>query len=485
MNPVAETLTGWSAAEALGKHLEDVFRIVNEETRKPIEQPVRKVIDTGLVRGLGNHTLLIARDGSELPIDDSAAPIWGESGELVGVVLIFRDITERRHGERLLESARSYAESIVATVRGPLLVLDRELHVRTANRSFYETFGVTPPEVIGRFIYDLGDGQWDIPALRTLLEDIVPTNSCFEDFEVEHDFEHIGPKTMLLNARRFPPGGEFELLLLAIEDITDRKRLAASVATSEVRYRRLFEAARTASSWSTPTRAESPTRIRSWSIARLSPRRARRQGALGDRLLGDEQASREAFRNCSGRALSATRICRSNRRPGYAARSSSSATSIRRTATGSSSATSATSPTASGWRRSESGSTGRRGGPARAEANEAKLAEADRRKDEFIAILAHELRNPLSNIRMAAHILRRPTWGENREQGLGVITHQVGALNRLIEDLLDVSRISKGKVHLRREPWTSRPSSATRSTRSRRWSGNASTSSPVSLPPDP
>ena len=82
-----------------------------------------------------------------------------------------------------------------------------------------------------------------------------------------------------------------------------------------------------------------------------------------------------------------------------------------------------------------------------------KLAEADRRKDEFIAILAHELRNPLGNISMAAHILRRPDLGgENREQGLGVITHQVGALNRLIEDLLDVSRISKGKVHLRREP---------------------------------
>jgi two-component system CheB/CheR fusion protein len=328
MNPVAETLTGWSAAEARGKHLEDVFRIVNEETRKPTEQPVRKVIDTGTVRGLGNHTLLIAKDGSEFPIDDSAAPVWGESGELVGAVLIFRDITERRHGERLLESARSYAESIVATVRGPLLVLDRELHVRTANRSFYETFAVTPLEVIGRFIYDLGDGQWDIPALRTLLDDIVPMNSCFEDYEVEHDFEHIGPKTMLLNARRFPPGGEYELLLLAIEDITERKRLE------------------------------------------------RERGQL-------HRAAEEAR--------------------------------------------------------------------ARAEANEAKLAEADRRKDEFLAILAHELRNPLSSIRMATRTLQRPGTEENREWSLGVITHQVGALNRLIEDLLDVSRISKGKVHLRRE----------------------------------
>jgi PAS domain S-box-containing protein len=207
MNPVAESLTGWPAAEAHGKRLEDVFRIVNEETRKPAEQPVRKVIDTVLVRGLANHTLLIARDGSELPIDDSAAPVWGEDGDLVGVVMIFRDITERRQSEHLIEAAREFAEGIVTTVREPLIVLNADLHVRSANRSFYETFQVEPPETEGRFIYDLGDGQWDIPALRTLLEEIIPENSSFDDFEVQHDFETIGPKTMLLNARRFPPKG--------------------------------------------------------------------------------------------------------------------------------------------------------------------------------------------------------------------------------------------------------------------------------------
>ena len=111
-----------------------------------------------------------------------------------------------------------------------------------------------------------------------------------------------------------------------------------------------------------------------------------------------------------------------------------------------------TSPNASGWRR-ERGQLHRvaEEARARAEANEAKLAEADRRKDEFLTILAHELRNPLSSIRMAAHILQRPGTEKEREWSLGVITHQVGALNRFIEDLLDVSRISKGKIHLRRE----------------------------------
>ena len=225
MNPVAESLTGWSAAEALGKHLEDVFHIVNEETRKHAEQPVRKVIETGLVRGLANHTLLIARDGSELPIDDSAAPVWGEDGKLVGVVMIFRDIRERRESEHLIDAAREFAESIVSTVREPLIVLNADLHVRSANRSFYETFQVESTETEDQFIYDLGDGQWNIPALKTLLEEIIPQNSSFDDFEVEHDFETIGRKTMLLNARRFPPEGKWDLILLAIADITERKQL--------------------------------------------------------------------------------------------------------------------------------------------------------------------------------------------------------------------------------------------------------------------
>ena len=190
----------------------------------------------------------------------------------------------RRQAELPSERAKEYAESIVATVREPLLVLDATLHVRSANRSFYETFRVDPGETDGRFIYDLGDGQWDIPALRTLLEEIVPGNSAFDDFEVEHDFEHLGRRTMLLNARRFPPEGEYELVLLAIEDVTDRRRMAREMASSEVRYRRLFEAAHDGILLVDPDDAtdhrREPVHGRA---AGLSPGRARGQGTLGDR----------------------------------------------------------------------------------------------------------------------------------------------------------------------------------------------------------
>ncbi len=328
MNPVAESLTGWSKAEADGKRLEDVCRIINEKTRKPAKQPVRKVIETGLIRGLANHTVLIARDGREFPIDDSAAPVWDEDAKLIGVVMIFRDVTDRRKGEQLIESAREFAESLVTTVREPLVVLNADLHVKSANRSFYETFQVTPPETEEVFIYELGDGQWNIPALRTLLEEIIPKNSTFDDFEVEHDFETIGPRTMLLNARRFPPEGKWELILLAIVDITERKRL-------EREREELFEAA--------------------------------------------EKAR------------------------------------------------------------------------AKAETDASKLADADRHKNQFLAMLAHELRNPLAAVRNAVDVATRSGSQEDLEWSRDVTARQVRNFAHLINDLLDVARVTEGKIQLHKE----------------------------------
>ncbi len=114
MNGVAEELTGWSAPEAEGRRLEEVFVIVNAETRKPAPSPVKNVLGTGRIQGLANHTVLIARDGSERPIDDSAAPIKNERHELTGVVLVFRDVTEKRRTEEELRDARGQLESALS-----------------------------------------------------------------------------------------------------------------------------------------------------------------------------------------------------------------------------------------------------------------------------------------------------------------------------------------------------------------------------------
>ena len=117
-------------------------------------------------------------------------------------------------------------EDIVETVREPLIVLDSDLRVFSANRSFYKSFKVTPAETIGNLIYDLGNRQWDIPKLRTLLEDILPKDNKFDDYEVEHVFSNIGHKIMLLNARRITHKEKGpQMILLAIEDITKFRKL--------------------------------------------------------------------------------------------------------------------------------------------------------------------------------------------------------------------------------------------------------------------
>ena len=143
-----------------------------------------------------------------------------------------------------VDEAREFAESIINTVREPLIALDQDLRVVTVSRSFYEFFKVKPEETVGQLIYDLGNKQWDIPKLRELLETILPQKTTFDNYEVEHDFATIGRRIMLLNARQIQRGlGKERIILLAIEDITERKRLEDLLTESEERYRRIFETA--------------------------------------------------------------------------------------------------------------------------------------------------------------------------------------------------------------------------------------------------
>src|SRR5689334_22353688 len=134
-------------------------------------------------------------------------------------MLKYRDMDNVSSSGR--KSADDYAAAIVETVRHPLLVLDAELRVKTASGSFYRDFKVTPDETIGRFVFELGNGQWNIPALRKLLDELLPTNGQFEDYRVEHDFPDIGHKIMMLNARRLQHDGRPDSILLAVEDVTE------------------------------------------------------------------------------------------------------------------------------------------------------------------------------------------------------------------------------------------------------------------------
>ncbi len=133
-------------------------------------------------------------------------------------------------GGKIETKSLEYAESIIDTVREPLIVLDQELRVVSVSRSFYGVFKVKPEETVGQLIYDLGNKQWDIPKLRELLETILPQKAFFDNYEVVHDFATIGRRIMLLNARQIERGiGKAQIILLAIEDITTRKEMEEKI----------------------------------------------------------------------------------------------------------------------------------------------------------------------------------------------------------------------------------------------------------------
>jgi two-component system, chemotaxis family, CheB/CheR fusion protein len=240
-----------------------------------------------------------------------------------GAMLMLMDIDALKRGMEELEYSRNYAQAIVETVREPLIVLDSNLQVLTANQSFYQTFQVAAAETEQQVIFDLGNGQWNIPRLRQLLLEILPDHTQLQDFEVERDFEQIGRKIMLLNARTMTQAEGSESILLAIEDITERKRLEA-----ELTY-----------------------------------------------TVTQEQSAR-----------------------------------------------------------------------SEAEA-------ANRAKDDFLAMVSHELRNPLSAILGWAQLLRTQKFGETQTtHALEIIEQSARAQNQLIEDLLDISSITSGKLRLKTSP---------------------------------
>src|SRR5438132_12108454 len=142
-----------------------------------------------------------------------------------------------------VEDIQNFAQNIVDTVREPLLMLDTTLRVQSANRAFYQTFHVSAAETENHLIYELGNGQWDIPDLRTLLEDIVPKSSVFNDFELEHTFPVIGRRVMLLNARKLQAGRHGELLVLAMEDVTPRKRAEEALLKAGALQSAIFNSA--------------------------------------------------------------------------------------------------------------------------------------------------------------------------------------------------------------------------------------------------
>jgi two-component system CheB/CheR fusion protein len=183
-----------------------------------LDKAVAEVIDTFVTKEVEGQD----KDGHYWSL--RIRPYKTTDNKIDGAVIALVDINEMKGALAENKEALSLADAIINTVREPLVVLDESLAVLQVNNSFLSTFKVAAGETLHRRIYDLGNGQWDIPKLRQLLEEILPQNREFHDFEVEHAFPHIGRKKMLLNARRLNLKNDGQMILLAIEDASDARK---------------------------------------------------------------------------------------------------------------------------------------------------------------------------------------------------------------------------------------------------------------------
>lgn len=217
-----------------------MLNLIPADLGRPIGD-IRPNVDLSNLESLCQH-VINSRTVAEREVSDRdgcwyalrVRPYTTADSQVEGVLVTLEDITVRRASIEQITTARDHAQMIVDSVPLPLVVLDAEQRVAWASRSFYETFQVTPEETTEHFIYELGNGQWNIPALRRALADVFEKNAVFHEFEVEHTFARIGAKTMLLNARPMPTGDKaMPMILLAFDDITILTKTEGNRRTSE------------------------------------------------------------------------------------------------------------------------------------------------------------------------------------------------------------------------------------------------------------
>jgi two-component system CheB/CheR fusion protein len=211
-----------------------LFNLVPTDVGRPIADILQRFTDPDLLEDAKAVLANLGSVGKEVQDRDGrwfvrqVLPYRTHDNRIEGVVMTFSDVAAEA-----LQEARLYAEAIVDTVRQPLVVLDAELRVLSANRAFYQGFQVTPEATVGKPVYELGERQLDVPRLRALLGEILRERGTVTNFEVEHDVPKIGRRTMLLNARILTRGGgRPDLILLASEDVTDRKRAERTLRES-------------------------------------------------------------------------------------------------------------------------------------------------------------------------------------------------------------------------------------------------------------
>jgi PAS domain S-box-containing protein len=222
LNPVAEAITGWPMAQALGRPLADVFRIINEQSRQPVEDPVARVLREKAVVTLANHTILIARDGREIPIDDGAAPIFDDAGAIAGTVLVFQDVTERRQKEIALRDSQTRNRQIVETAHEGIWCIDAQSRTSFVNKRMEEILGYKEGEMLGRPL-----SEFLMPESVADHEVQMQSRSRGRPGHFERPYRHASGEWVWMSVSatpQFDESGRFLGSFAMFTDITARKR---------------------------------------------------------------------------------------------------------------------------------------------------------------------------------------------------------------------------------------------------------------------
>jgi PAS domain S-box-containing protein len=424
LNPVAESLTGRTMAEALGQPLEAVFHIINEQTRAPVENPVTKVLREGKVVGLANHTIIIAKDGTERPIDDSAAPIRGKAGEIVGCVLVFRDITDKKQAEAQVRHAGEQARTILESVTDAFFALDRDWRFTYVNRQATRVLERTKEQLLGSIIWEafpgLAGSDFERAYHRAVTERVpVSVLAFYPDHRRWYDV-HAYPASNGIS--------------VYFRDVTEQRQVDSRIREAEDQVRVMADNIPQLA-WMTNAEGAIVWYNRRWyEYTGTTFDEMQAHGWQSVLSADDEPRVLAGFQRQLACGEPWEDTFRLRRHDGEMRWHLSRALPIKDEA-----------GRVLRWFGTNTDITEQR-------KLAADLADADRRKNEFLATLAHELRNPLAPIRTGLQVLRLAGQDPNAiEQTRAMIDRQVGQMVRLVDDLMDVSRISTGKIELRKD----------------------------------
>jgi PAS domain S-box-containing protein len=440
LNAVAESLTGWDQQDALRQPLDTVFRIVNQETRGPVENPATKALRQGVVVGLANHTVLIRKNGVECPIDDSAAPIRNEHGEVSGCVLVFRDVTaqRRREQEKAAEllTARLLA-SIIESSDDAIVSKSLEGIIQSWNAAAERLFGYTAEQAVGQHI------SLVIPPDRIAEEAHIIAN-----LKAGHRIEHFETERQTRDGQRItvsltvsPIKDEKGRVVGAskiVRDITERKRAAAD----RERLATLVENSPDFIGICDMNAVPLFVNHAGLEMIGLESIEQARNSSVEEFFFPEDrhtimhQFFPEVLKNGHGEIEIRFRNFKTNE-----ARWMAYKVLVLTDAAGQPSALATVSQDVTERRRLEDS----------LRKLAAHLSDADRRKDEFLATLAHELRNPLAPLCNMLEVLKRADGDDDmRRRARDSMDRQLAQLVRLVDDLLDLNRITHNRLELRR-----------------------------------